>query len=78
VRGSAFGVLAAVQSLGNLVASSVAGVLWTLLTPAAGFTYLAVCMVAATLVLRAQFARGRASPSTAKRGGVDLAGARSR
>ena len=29
VRGSAFGLLAAIQSIGNLAASAVAGLLWT-------------------------------------------------
>lgn len=51
VRGSAFGVLAGVKSPGNLIASSVAGLLWTAIAPAAGFTYLAVCMVVAVTVL---------------------------
>ncbi len=37
LRGSAFGLLAAVQSFGNLVASSVAGVLWTAVSPTAAF-----------------------------------------
>ena len=41
IRGSAFGVLAAVQSFGNLGASAVAGVLWTLVSPRAAFVYLA-------------------------------------
>src|SRR3954471_7037029 len=35
VRGSAFGVLAAVQSLGNLIASAAAGLIYTLVSPAA-------------------------------------------
>jgi hypothetical protein len=30
LRGSAFGLLAAVQSFGNLAASAIAGLLWTL------------------------------------------------
>lgn len=47
LRGSAFGLLAAVQSLGNLVASSIAGVLWTLVSPSAAFGYAAACMVIA-------------------------------
>jgi MFS family permease len=33
LRGSAFGLLAAVQSFGNLAASAVAGALWTLISP---------------------------------------------
>jgi MFS family permease len=39
LRGSAFGLLATTQSLGNLVASSLAGVLWTLVSPTAAFIY---------------------------------------
>jgi MFS family permease len=47
LRGSAFGLLATAQSLGNLVASSVAGVLWTLVSPTAAFAYAAVWMLVA-------------------------------
>jgi MFS family permease len=43
-RGSAFGLLAAIQSFGNLAASAVAGLLWTVLSPEAAFVYLAVWM----------------------------------
>lgn len=41
IRGSAFGALAAVQSLGNVVASTVAGLLYTVASPAAGLAYAA-------------------------------------
>ena len=47
VRGSAFGVLAAVQSVGNLAASAVAGLLWTAVSPAVAFGYLVGWMVLA-------------------------------
>ncbi|MFD8212220.1 MFS transporter [Streptomyces sp. NPDC059697] len=47
LRGSAFGLLATIQSLGNLAASAVAGVLWTAFSPAAAFGYLAAWMVLA-------------------------------
>lgn len=40
IRGSAFGLLAVVQAGGNFVASVVAGVLWTLVSPTAAFVYL--------------------------------------
>ncbi|MFI6417318.1 MFS transporter [Streptomyces sp. NPDC050842] len=40
LRGSAFGMLATVQSFGNLVASAVAGVLWTAFSPAVAFACL--------------------------------------
>jgi MFS family permease len=45
LRGSAFGLLAGVQSFGNLAASAVAGVLWTLVSPEAAFIYAAAWMV---------------------------------
>lgn len=44
LRGSAFGLLAATQSFGNLAASSIAGVLWTLASPEAAFLFLAAAM----------------------------------
>ncbi len=51
LRGSAFGLLATVQSAGNLLASSVAGLLWTLVSPSAAFAYLALWMAAASIAL---------------------------
>lgn len=51
--GSAFGLLAGVQSLGNVVASATAGALWTLVSPAAGLLFAAALMVAAVLALAA-------------------------
>ena len=47
LRGSAFGLLAAVQSFGNLAASAIAGLLWTLVSPTAAFVYAASWMVLA-------------------------------
>jgi MFS family permease len=47
LRGSAFGLLAAVQSFGNLAASAVAGLLWTLASPRVAFGYLMGWMVLA-------------------------------
>jgi len=44
LRGSAFGLLAAVQSFGNLAASTIAGALWTLWSPAAGLLFAATAM----------------------------------
>jgi len=49
LRGSAFGVLASVQSFGNLAASAVAGFIWTLVSPEAAFVYLAVWMALAVV-----------------------------
>ncbi|MDQ0992094.1 MFS transporter [Streptomyces sp. V3I7] len=47
VRGSAFGLLATVQSLGNLAASGIAGILWSTVSPTAAFAYLAAWMAIA-------------------------------
>ena len=51
LRGSAFGLLATVQSFGNIVASAIAGVIWSAISPTAAFIYLAVWMVAALALL---------------------------
>jgi hypothetical protein len=40
-RGSAFGLLAALQAVGNLAASAIAGVLWSAISPTAAFLYVA-------------------------------------
>jgi MFS family permease len=51
LRGSAFGLLAGVQSLGNLAASGVAGIVWTALSPSWAFAYLAAWMAVALAAL---------------------------
>ncbi|MFF1612353.1 MFS transporter [Amycolatopsis sp. NPDC058278] len=51
LRGSAFGLLATGQAAGNLIASTVAGLLYTLASPAAAFAYVAACMALALLAL---------------------------
>jgi MFS family permease len=51
IRGSAFGLLAAIQSFGNLAASAVVGLLYTLVSPSVAFGYAAAIMVAALLVV---------------------------
>jgi hypothetical protein len=51
LRGSAFGLLAAIQSFGNLAASAIAGLLWTAISPRAAFIYLAGWMLVALLGL---------------------------
>ena len=56
VRGSAFGLLAGVQSVGNLAASALAGVLWTAVSPRVAFIYLAAWM---TIALFAVVSVGR-------------------
>jgi hypothetical protein len=61
LRGSAFGLLAAVQSLGNFFASA-AGLLWTLVSPAAAFGYLVVWMALALIGLLAAQRDAEAAP----------------
>jgi hypothetical protein len=61
IRGSAFGLLAGVQSLGNLAASGVAGVLWTVVSPAAGLLF-AAALMGASLAGLLWGARGAVAP----------------
>ena len=49
LRGSGFGVLGAVQATGDVVATVVAGLLYTLFSPAVAFGYAAAWMLAATI-----------------------------
>lgn len=51
IRGSAFGLLAAIQSFGNLVASAVVGLLYTYASPKLAFGYGSLVMFAALAVL---------------------------
>lgn len=51
IRGSAFGLLATVQAVGNVAASAIAGLLYTFASPAVAFGYLVAWMVAALGVL---------------------------
>jgi hypothetical protein len=53
LRGSAFGLLAAVQSCGNLAASAITGLLWTAASPRVAFGYLVAWMGAAVVGLLA-------------------------
>lgn len=53
LRGSAFGMLATVQSLGNFAASAIAGLLWTLVSPTAALLYAAAWMLVALAALAA-------------------------
>lgn len=59
LRGSAFGLLAAIQSAGNLAASTVAGLLWTAVSPVAAFCFLAAAMAIAVAGSRARGRRAR-------------------
>ena len=62
LRGSAFGLLAAVQSGGNLAASAIAGILYTTVSPAWAFGFLATMMVASLIVVLATRGDRAASP----------------
>jgi MFS family permease len=54
VRGSAFGLLAAIQSFGNFAASGIAGLLWTVTSPSWAFAYLTAWMILAAAILTRQ------------------------
>jgi hypothetical protein len=58
VRGSAFGLVAAVQAFANLAASAVAGLLWKAVSPEAAFLYLAGWSILAAIAFAASM-RGR-------------------
>jgi MFS family permease len=51
VRGSAFGVLAGIQGFGNLAASAIAGLLWSMFSGRAAFVYLAAWMALALVAI---------------------------
>jgi MFS family permease len=51
IRGSAFGLLATVQAVGNVAASAVAGLLYTVASPTTAFVYLTAWMLIALAVL---------------------------
>ena len=51
IRGSGFGVLAAVNGVGDLFSSIAAGALWSSVSPAAGFAYAAIFMLAGAILL---------------------------
>lgn len=57
-RGSAFGLQSALQSIGNLAASAVAGLLWTIASPTAAFLYAAALMLIAFVGLLVINSRG--------------------
>jgi MFS family permease len=61
VRGTAFGVLGTVNGIGDLASSVLVGVLWTAISPVAGFGYAAIAMALGALVLAVQQER---SPRT--------------
>lgn len=58
LRGSAFGLIAAVQAFANLAASAIAGILWRTVSPEAAFLYLAGWSILAAIAFAASM-RGR-------------------
>jgi MFS family permease len=63
LRGSAFGLLATAQAGANLIASALAGILWTAVSPAAGFLFLTATMIIAIPLILAS----RRAPTNAPR-----------
>ncbi|HZO98283.1 MAG TPA: MFS transporter [Gaiellaceae bacterium] len=59
LRGSAFGLVAALQAFANLAASAVAGLLWRAVSPEAAFLYLAAWAGLAAVVFAGAATRGR-------------------
>jgi len=57
-RGSAFGLQSALQSIGNLTASAIAGLLWTIASPTAAFLYASAWMLIAFTGLLSTRTRG--------------------
>jgi MFS family permease len=51
LRGTGYGTLAAVNGIGDFASSSVVGLLWTVISPAAGFGYGAVLMMIGAVLL---------------------------
>ena len=63
IRGSAFGLLATVQAVGNVAASAVAGLLYTVASPTMAFLYLASWMLIALAILAWAAASGAPAPT---------------
>jgi MFS family permease len=51
VRGTGYGVLATVNGFGDFLSSTLVGLLWTALSPAAGFIYATILFVAGAIVI---------------------------
>ena len=58
VRSTGFGVLAAVNGLGDLVASVAVGALWTAISPAAAFSFSLAVTAAGTVAIALALRRG--------------------
>ena len=51
LRGTGYGALATVNGLGDFVSSTVVGLLWTAVSPAAGFLFSTLLMLFGALLL---------------------------
>ncbi len=65
LRGSGFGLLGLIQAGGDLICTVVAGILWTLLSPAVAFAYAAAWMLASLLSITITKAPTRTHASAA-------------
>jgi hypothetical protein len=63
LRGSAFGLVAAIQAFANLAASVVAGALWNAFSPTVAFLYLAAWSALAAIAFAYVASRARGSRS---------------
>ena len=61
-RGSAFGLLAGIQSLGDFVASAVIGIVWTVAGPGLAFAAAVVAMLASLVSLVSPRSGGDVEP----------------
>ena len=51
MRGTGYGVLATVNGLGDFLSSIIVGLLWTAVSPTAGFAYASILFVLGALLL---------------------------
>jgi len=51
LRGTGYGLLGTVNGIGDLISSSVVGLLWTVISPVAGFGFAAILMLTGTLMM---------------------------
>ena len=64
VRGHAFGVLGLTQSVGDIGATVVAGLLWSIFSPTVAFAYAATWMLLSVIVLRVVGAPASRDPAS--------------
>ena len=51
LRGTGYGLLGTVNGIGDLISSSVVGLLWTVISPVAGFSFATILMLTGTLMM---------------------------